>query len=174
MPQSAFVVRYDDFSGFVVEKRYPSSFSLTEEVLNLTHFEHQKAKMGELINFTVGDMLIASLAEEEHPNWVVCFVLEHEEELDYRKTMLTGMGRLILELIEEAPEAVHLEDIIDKQSTLEIKNEEQKTAKIFLTPSSALILERMQAVGVERAAKLAIWLKDQVQSDNVDIREEHE
>lgn len=171
MPQSAFVVRYDDFSGFVVEKRYPSSFSLTEETLNLVHFEHQKAKLGELIYFEIGEMLIASLAEEEHPNWVVCFVLEHEEEFEYRKKILTGMGRLILELMESAPETVHLEDIIEKRSTLDIKSDEQKSAKIFLTPSSALILEKMQAEGVERAAKLAIWLKEQVQSDNVDIRE---
>jgi hypothetical protein len=171
MPDSAFVIRYDDFSGFVVEKRFPQSLSLTEETLNLIHFEHQKAKMGELIFFKIGDMLIASLAEKEHPNWVVCFVLDHEEEYEFRKNMLAGMGRLILELIEEAPETVVLEDIIEKRSTLDIKNEEQKTAQIFLTPSSALILEKMQTVGVERAAKLAIWLKEQVQSDNVDIRE---
>ncbi|MFW9810279.1 MAG: hypothetical protein ACFFE6_12955, partial [Candidatus Thorarchaeota archaeon] len=41
---------------------------------------------------------------------------------------------------------------------------------VFLTPSSALLLERMQAEGVEKAAKLSIWLKNQVQ-DEVDLRE---
>jgi hypothetical protein len=171
MPESAFVIRYDDFSGFIVEKRYPDTLSLTEEVLNLVNFEHQKAKIGELISFEIGNMRIASLAEREHPNWVVCFVLSPEDEFENAKYNLAGMGRLILELIEEAPNTVNLKDIMENESTLEEKNEEQKTAKIFLTPSSALLLERMQTVGVERAAKLAIWLKEQVQSDNVDIRE---
>jgi hypothetical protein len=171
MPESVFVVRYDDFSGFVVEKRHPQSLSLTEEVLNLVNFEHQKAKVGELISFEIGDLRIASLAEENHPNWVVCFTLGSEEDFNYVKESLAGMGRLILELMKEAPNTVSLEDIIEKESSLEEKNEEQKTAEIFLTPSSALLLERMQSVGVERAAKLALWLKEQVQSDTVDIRE---
>ena len=89
MPNSVFVVRYDDLTGFIVEKRYPQSLSLTEEVLNLVHFEHQKEKKGELIYLQIGELKIASLTEEERPNWVVCFVLEHQEEFDYRKEILT-------------------------------------------------------------------------------------
>jgi hypothetical protein len=81
------------------------------------------------------------------------------------------MGRFILELIGSDPEAIDLERILSKQCSLQPPNEEQRTARIFMTPSSALLLERLQAEGVESTAKLSLWLKNQVQSDDVDIRE---
>ena len=77
------------------------------------------------------------------------------------KNEISGMGRLILELIDANPDFVNLEEIIRNRSTLSEPTEEQKLAEVFLTPSTALLLERMQSQGVDSAAKLSIWLKNE-------------
>jgi hypothetical protein len=102
---------------------------------------------------------------------MVCSVLKTEEDFDLLHNDLAGSGRLILALIAVDPDSFSLEEIIEKGSTLRDLAEEQKLAEVFLTPSSALLLERMQEEGIEKAAKLSIWLRTQVQNDQVDLRE---
>ncbi|MFX1368622.1 MAG: hypothetical protein ACFFAY_08505 [Promethearchaeota archaeon] len=172
MPEAAFIVQLDDFQGFIVKSRYPTTLALTEKVLNLVFYEHQKGKHEELkFSEDIEGMRIASFSMESRPGWSVNFVLGLDEVFDNLRTELAGMGRFILELIETDPEAVEIDKVLAKGSILPPPNEEQRTAGIFLTPSAALLLERLQAEGTESTAKLSLWLKNQVQSDDVDIRE---
>lgn len=171
MPEAVFVVQLDDLQGFVVRQRHPTTLSLNETTLNLVYYEHEKEKQEDLKYTEIEGLRIASYTQVSHPGWIVSFVLGTEEELEPQKTLLSGMGRLILELMTENPEEVDLEQILHNASMLEEPNTEQKCAEIFLTPSSALLLEKLQSEGAARAATLSMWLKSQVQSDTIDLRE---
>jgi hypothetical protein len=171
MPEAAFVVTLDDYQGFIVAKRYPSSLSLTEKILNLVFFELQQGEKEDIKYSDVEGMKIASFSQSTHPRTFVNFVLGPEEELEMVREQLAGMGRRIVELMDEGPEAVDLEQTLTKGVTLDKPSEEQLCAQIYLTPSSALLLEKLQAEGVEKAVKLSMWLKSQVQTDVVDLRE---
>ncbi len=170
MPEATFVVHLDDFHGFLVKQRYPSTLTLNEKVLNLIFFEQQKDNKENLSLAEIEGFRIAIYSSPEFPKWMVCTILGAEEDFDLSREGLAGSGRLILTLMSEDEDAVDLEEIVKAGSILEKTSEEQKLADIFLTPSTALLLERMQSEGVEKAAKLSIWLKNQVQ-DEVDLRE---
>ena len=170
MPEATFVVQLDDFQGFIVEQRYPETLTLNEKILNLIFYEQQKENKEDLSLAEIEGLRIAIFSSPQHPKRMVCTILGPEEDFDLVTDGLSGSGRLILALMGEDTESVNLEEIVKAGSILEKTNEEQKLAEIFLTPSSALLLERMQAEGVEKAAKLSIWLKNQVQ-DEVDLRE---
>ena len=170
MPEATFVVHLDDFQGFLVKQRYPSTLTLNEKVLNLIFYEQQKESKENLSLAEIEGLRIAIFSSPQYPKWMVCTVLGAEEDFDIVTEGLAGSGRLILALMNEDADAMNLEEIVKAGSILEKTSEEQKLAEIFLTPSSALLLERMQAEGVEKAAKLSIWLKNQVQ-DEVDLRE---
>ncbi|MFW9832959.1 MAG: hypothetical protein ACFFEK_03105 [Candidatus Thorarchaeota archaeon] len=169
MPEATFVVHLDDFHGFIVKKRYPSTLTLNEKVLNLI-FEEQQKENKELSLAEIEGLRIAIFSSPLYPKWMVCTILGAEEEFDLITEGLSGSGRLILALMIEDADSVNLEEIVKAGSVLDKTSEEQKLAQIFLTPSSALLLERMQFQGLEKAAKLSIWLKNQVQ-DEVDLRE---
>ena len=171
MPESTFIVQLDDFHGFVVKQRYPSSLTLNEKVLNLIYYEHQKEKKEEINYCEIEDMRIASYRSALYPGWMVCSVLKQDEDFEILRSNLTGSGRLILALITVDQESFSLEEILEKGSVLKDLSEEQNLAEVFITPSSALLLERMQAEGIEKAAKLSIWLRTQVQNDEIDLRE---
>jgi len=170
MPEATFVVQLDDFQGFIVKQRYPLTLTLNEKVLNLIFYEQQKEKKEALIFSEIEGMKIATYSSPQYPGWMVCSTLGPEEEFEDVRASLSGSGRLILALMSEDADAVNLEELVKSGSVLKEKSEEQNLASIFLTPSSALLLERMQTEGVEKAAKLSIWLKNQVQ-DEVDLRE---
>jgi hypothetical protein len=170
MPEATFIVHLDDFQGFIVKQRYPLSLTLNEKVLNLIFFEQQKEKKETLAFSEIEELRITTYSSPEHPGWMVCSLLGPEEEFESVRQDLAGSGRLILALISEDEESIDLEELVKNRSILKEKTEEQNLANIFLTPSSALLLERMQTEGVEKAAKLSIWLKNQVQ-DEVDLRE---
>ncbi|RDE15811.1 MAG: hypothetical protein C4K48_03235 [Candidatus Thorarchaeota archaeon] len=170
MPEATFVVHLDDIQGFLVTQRYPSKFSLNEKVLNLIFYEQEKEKKEELSYSEIEGMKIATYASALYPGWMVCSVLRPDENVDLLRGELAGSGRLILALISEDPKAFSLEEILESRSVLKDLTEEQQFAEIFLTPSSALLLERMQTEGIEKAAKLSLWLKNEIQ-DEVDLRE---
>ncbi|MFW9869079.1 MAG: hypothetical protein ACFFFO_12945 [Candidatus Thorarchaeota archaeon] len=169
MPEATFVVHLDDFQGFIVKQRHPMTLTLNEKVLNLV-FEKQQKEKQDLILAEIEGLRIAIFSSSEYPGWMVCSLLGPEEDFEEGRSRIAGSGRLILALMSEDAEAVNLEELVNSGSVLKEKSEEQKLASVFLTPSSALLLERMQAEGVEKAAKLSIWLKNQVQ-DEVDLRE---
>ncbi|MHA1939697.1 MAG: hypothetical protein ACXABV_07915 [Candidatus Thorarchaeota archaeon] len=171
MPEAAFIVQLDDFQGFLVKKRHPSSLALTETMLNLVFFEHQQGKEEEIRDSDIEGMRIASFTMEAFPGWTVCFVLNEYDVLEEISQELTGMGRFMLELMNADPESLEIEEVLAKRSSMPTVDDEQKAAAIFLTPSSALLLERLYTEGVESTAKLSMWLKNQVQSDNVDLKE---
>jgi hypothetical protein len=171
MPEAAFIVQLDDFQGFLVKKRHPSSLALTETMLNLVFFEHQQGKEEAIRDSDIEGMRIASFAMEAFPGWTVCFVLTEDDVLDDISEELTGMGRFMLELMNADPESLEIEEVLAKRSSMPIVDDEQKAAAIFMTPSSALLLERLHTEGVESTAKLSMWLKNQIQSDNVDLKE---
>ena len=169
MPEATFVVQLDDFQGFLVVQRYPTTLSLTEKILNLIYEQQQKGEK-ELVLAEIEGLRITIFSSPLYPKWMVCTILGAEEDFDLVTDGLSGSGRLILALMNEDTETVNLEEIVKAGSILEKTSEEQRLAEIFLTPSSALLLDRMRSEGVEKAAKLSIWLKNQVQ-DEVDLRE---
>jgi len=171
MPEATFVVHLDlSYHGFIVTQRYPSTLTLNEKVLNLIFLEVEKGKSEELGFSEIEGMRIAYYSSAQYPGWMVCSILSPDEDFDLLRSDLAGSGRLILALITEDSKAFSLEEILQSGSVLKDLTEEQQLAEIFLTPSSALLLERMQTEGVEKAAKLSIWLKNQIQ-DEVDLRE---
>jgi len=171
MPKATFVVHLDlSFQGFVVTQRHPSMLTLNEKVLNLIFLESEKGKKDELGYFEIEGMRITYYSSEQYPGWMVCSILSADEDIDLIRSDLAGSGRLILALTTEDSKAFSLEEILQSGSVLKDLTEEQQLAEIFLTPSSALLLERMQTEGVEKAAKLSLWLKGQIQ-DEVDLRE---
>ncbi|MHA2067815.1 MAG: hypothetical protein ACXABY_25915 [Candidatus Thorarchaeota archaeon] len=171
MPEAAFIVQLDDFQGFLVKKRHPPSLALTETMLNLVFFEHQKGKSEEIRASDIEGLRIASYTMEAFPGWTVCFVLNDDDIFEEISQELTGMGRFMLELMNVDPDALELEEILAKKSKMPSEDDEQRAASIFMTPSSALLLERLHTEGLESTAKLSMWLKNQIQSDNVDLRE---
>jgi len=171
MPEATFIVQFDDFQGFVVRQKHPSTLTLNEKVLNLIFLNQEKEKKEDLSYSEIEGLKIAAYNSTLYPGWMVCSVLGAEEDFDLIRSNLAGSGRLILALITVDPESFSLEEILEKGSILEDLTEEQKLAEVFLTPSSALLLERMQTEGIEKAAKLSIWLRTQVQNDEIDLRE---
>ncbi|MHA2433781.1 MAG: hypothetical protein ACXADO_11180, partial [Candidatus Thorarchaeota archaeon] len=170
MPEAAFVVQLDDYQGFIVRKRHPSTLTLTEKALNLVYYEHQKG-VEEIQELEVEGTRIASFTMDAFRGWTVGFVLDPEEILDDISNDLSGMGRFVLELMSQDPESVDLGEILEKRSTMPTTTGEQMRAQIYLTPSSALLMERLHTEGVESTAKLSMWLKSQVQTDSVDLVE---
>lgn len=171
MPKATFVVQLDDLHGFVVKHRHPSSLTLNERVLNLLFYEQQKAAREELSYAEIEGLKFVTYSSPTYPGSMVCYILGPDEALADVRTEAAGSGRLILALMKEDPDAVNLAEILKSGKTLTGLTDEQRYAEIFLTPSSALLLERMQSEGIERSAKLSIWLKSQTQSDEVDIKE---
>ncbi len=167
MPESTFIVQLDDFHGFIVKQRYPLSLTLNEKILNLLWMDKKEG----LVYSELEGLRIATYSSELYPSWIVCSILKQDDDFEILRSNLTGSGRLILALITVGPESFSLEEVLEKGSILEDLSEEQKLAEVFITPSSALLLERMQAEGIEKAAKLSIWLKTQVQNDEIDLRE---
>jgi len=171
MPEATFIVQFTEFHGFIVKQRVPTSLTLTERMLNLIFLEQQREKKEELICSDIEGMKIASYSSALYPGWTVCSILSAEEDYDLMRVDLAGSGRLILALISIDPDSFSLEEILEKGSVLKDLSEEQKLAEVFLTPSSALLLERMQKECIEKAAKLSVWLREQVQNNEVDLRE---
>jgi len=171
MPEATFIVQFTEFHGFIVKQRFPSSLTLNEKTLNLIYLEQQKQKKEEIICPDIEGLNIAIYSSPLYPGWSVCSVLGVDEEFDAIKSGLEESGRLILALISIDPETFSLKEILEKGSGLKDLSEEQELAEVFLTPSSALLLERMQQEGVEKATKLSIWLRTQVQNDQIDLRE---
>jgi hypothetical protein len=171
MPEATFIVEFTEFHGFMVKQRVPNSLTLTEKMLNLIFLEQQKEKKEELICSEIEGMRIAAYGSSLYPRWAVCSILSDEEDFDIIRSDLAGSGRLILALISIDPDSFSLEEILEKGSVLKDLSEEQELAEVFLTPSSALLLERMQKEGIEKAAKLSIWLREQVQNNEVNLRE---
>ncbi|MFX1265374.1 MAG: hypothetical protein ACFFH0_08330, partial [Promethearchaeota archaeon] len=97
MPEAAFVVQLDDYQGFIVKKRYPSTLTLTEKALNMVFYEHQKG-VEEIQELEVEGMRIASFTTDAYPGWTVGFVLGPEEDVDGISSDISGMGRFMLEL----------------------------------------------------------------------------
>lgn len=171
MPKATFVVQLDDLHGFVVKHRHPSSLTLNERTLNLLFYEQQKSAREELSYAEIEGLKFVTYSSPDYPGAMVCYILGPEETPADIRTETAGSGRLILALMKEDPDAVNLAEILKSGKTLMGLVDEQRYAEIFLTPSSALLLERMQSEGIERSAKLSIWLKSQTQSDEVDIKE---
>jgi len=171
MPKATFIVQFTEFHGFIVKQRVPTSLTLTEKMLNLIYLEQQKQKKDEIICPNIEGLNITIYSSPIYPGWSVCSVLGVDEEFEDIKSDLEESGRLILALISIDPESFSLKEVLEKGSGLKDLSEEQKLAEVFLTPSSALLLERMQQEGVEKATKLSIWLKTQIQNDEIDLRE---
>ena len=171
MPEATFIVQFTEFHGFMVKQRVPSSLTLTEKMLNLIYLEQQKQKKEEIICPDIEGLHVAIYSSPLYPGWSVCSVMGVDEDFDDIKSNLEESGRLILALISIDPESFSLKEILEKGSGLKDLSEEQELAEVFLTPSSALLLERMQQEGVEKATKLSIWLRTQVQNDQIDLRE---
>ena len=171
MPKATFVFQFTGDHGFIVRHRHPRSLTLNEKILNLIFLEHQRDKKEQIVLSEIEGMRIASYSSTLYPGWATCTILSDEEDIDLLRADLAGSGRLILALISVDPDSFSLEDILNSGSILKDLSEEQELAEVFLTPSSALLLERMQAEGVEKAAKLSIWLRTQVQNDEIDLRE---
>ncbi|MFW9944120.1 MAG: hypothetical protein ACFFB7_03915 [Candidatus Sifarchaeia archaeon] len=170
MPEAAFVVQLDDYQGFIVKKRHPSTLTLTEKVLNMVFYEHQKG-VEEIQELEVEGMRIASFTMDAFPGWTVGFVLGIDENGAEISKEISGMGRFMLELMSQDPESVDIAEILEKKSVMPSLAGEQLCAHIFLTPSSALLLERLHTEAVESTAKLSMWLKSQVQADSIDLVE---
>jgi hypothetical protein len=171
MPEATFVVQLDDLHGFIVTHRHPSTLKLNERTLNMLFYEQQKSSKEELNFAEVDGLKFVTYSSPAFPGWMVCSLLGPDEIPEDVRREAAGSGRLILALIKEDPDAVDLSEILKSGKTLTGLTDEQRYAEIFLTPSSALLLERMQSEGVEKSAKLSIWLRSQTQSDEVDIRE---
>jgi len=171
MFEAVFIVHLDDYHGFIVEKRYPSTLTLNEKILNMIYYDHVKEKSMNLKLSELEGRRIISYMHETFPGWMVCFVVGDEDSPDSLGEEISGMSRLILELITTTPDVIDIEEIMKNRSKLPPITEEQRLAKVFLTPSTALILERMESHGIQSAAVLSLWLKNEIQSDTVDIRE---
>ncbi|MFW9799407.1 MAG: hypothetical protein ACFFD9_03150 [Candidatus Thorarchaeota archaeon] len=171
MPEAAFIVQLDDYQGFIVKKRHPSTLTLTEKTLNLVHYEHQKDEKKDIAELETEGMRIASFKMGAYPGWTVGFVLGSDELLEEVKDEISGMGRFMLELMSQDPDSVDLGEILSSRSSMPTLAGEQRCAQIYLTPSTALLLERLHTEGVESTAKLSLWLKSQVQTDSVDLVE---
>ncbi|TFG06567.1 hypothetical protein EU538_10065 [Candidatus Thorarchaeota archaeon] len=170
MPEAVFIVQYDDYQGFLVKKRHPSTSRLDEETLNLLHVAHEEGDE-ELRLHDLDNRRYVSFKSREYPGWLVGYVLREETDFGPNRELYRGMSRLMLALMQVSPEGVDLNSIIRHERTLPELTKEQRLAKIYFTPSSALLLERLQEQGVESARALNLWLSNQVQTDNINIKE---
>lgn len=171
MPEATFVVQLDDLHGFLVKHRHPKTLTLNERTLNLLFYEQQKSTREEVSYSEIEGLKFVTYSSPAYPGMMVCSILGPDETLADVRQDVSGAGRLILALMAEDPDAVDLSEILRSGKSLSGLTDEQMYAEVFLTPSSALLLERMQTEAVEKSAKLSIWLKSQTQSDEVDIRE---
>ncbi|MFO7835357.1 MAG: hypothetical protein R6V83_01790 [Candidatus Thorarchaeota archaeon] len=171
MPEGVFVVRLDKMSGFLVEKKYPSSLRLNEKLLNLIYYEHETGKREQMKFFESEGKRFGSFTHTSHPAYFVCFVLNPEEKPEIIRDQFIGMGRLIIQLAIESPDKLYLGQILEKGSVLPKRSDEQIFTDIFTTPSTALLLERLEKEGLEKAAALSLWLKNQIRSEDMDLRE---
>ncbi|MCF2136299.1 MAG: hypothetical protein K9W43_03580 [Candidatus Thorarchaeota archaeon] len=169
MPAAVFVIRFDDKQGFLVAKRYPSTFSLNEKLLNLVYYNHVQGGSVELQLHEIEEKRMVTFGTKQHPGWLVCFVLAMEEDFGPNQEEFSAMGRLMLELAVEDPNLLDIGDIIRNRSGITEPAPEQMCASIFLTPSSLLLLERLQEKGIDRSAALSVWLRNQVQTEDIDI-----
>ncbi|MHA1735737.1 MAG: hypothetical protein ACTSV8_05135 [Candidatus Thorarchaeota archaeon] len=169
MPSAVFILHLDDMQGFIVVKRYPTTFSLNEKILNLAYYNHVQGEKSDLKIHEIEGMRIATYGDATHPGWLVCMVLAEDEDYGPYTDEFAGMGHLMLELAVEDPDLVDVRGILVNRSVIPTPTVEQKCASIFLTPSSVLLLERLRERGAERSAALAIWLREQIQAEDVDI-----
>ncbi len=170
MLEAAFIVHLDDYHGFIVEKKFPESLTLTEKAINEIYFQHSTDSKTNLKFSEMDGRKVISFMDSNHPEWIICYIVSDEEYARAEAQTISGMSRLLLELLGSSPDTIDLQEIIEKRSVLPSVTEEQLMAEVFLTPSTALILERMQSQCVESAARLSIWLKNEIQSDTVNIR----
>ncbi len=171
MPHAVFVLRFDDYHGFIVVKRYPSTFSLNERLLNLVYVEHEESKRSELKLSEIDGHRMVTFGSEDYPGWLVCFVLGYEEDFVKSSDVLTGMGQFILELAVRSPELLDIGEILRKRSTIYGSTAEQLCASVFLNPLSVLVLDRLRSEGAIRSKRLEQLLSSQLQSENVNLRE---
>lgn len=171
MPQAVFVLHLDDYKGFIVAKRYPSTFGLNERILNLVFMEHGDAVETVLKLCDVEGRRIATFGSADHPRWLVCFVLGTDEDFAQESKTLSGMGRLILEIVVQLPDLADIGEILRNRVTIEEMNEEQNAAKVFLIPSAGILLDKMQSEGVIKARNLEMWMKSQIQSEDISLRD---
>ncbi|NWF95678.1 MAG: hypothetical protein HXY34_06015 [Candidatus Thorarchaeota archaeon] len=170
MPQAVFVLHLDDYQGFVVAKRYPPTFSVNEKMLNLVYYLHGEGKKADIKLIDVEGRRMATYSSEEHPGWLVCFALNIEEDFVQNSKKLAGMGRFILELATRSPDYLEIGEIIRKGAVIEEPTNEQVCARVFLTPSSTLLLDKLQSEGIQKSKTMEIWLRDQLQARDVDLR----
>jgi hypothetical protein len=114
MPEATFVVHLDDFQGFVVTQRYPSTLTLNEKVINLIFYEQEKEKEEELGYSEIEGKKIASYRSTLYPGWMVCTILQPDEEIDLLRKEIAGSGRLILALISEDPDSFCRVEVFSK------------------------------------------------------------
>ncbi|MBD3406474.1 MAG: hypothetical protein GF411_10210 [Candidatus Lokiarchaeota archaeon] len=169
MPSAVFLIQLDENHGFILKKRYPTSLKVTEADLNNIYVPHADKFGLHVIN--LDGRKILSYSKKKMPEWVICFEMETDDDISYESTHLEGTARLLLELAETSVEDINLEDIMKSGSSLSQESQEQKYARVFLTPSAPLILERMQKRIVTGAVELSMWLKNEVGDDGIDIVE---
>ncbi|TFF94557.1 hypothetical protein EU546_04730 [Candidatus Thorarchaeota archaeon] len=170
MPEAIFIVEYDDYQGFLVRKRYPSTFRIDEETLNLLYVAHEEGDE-ELRLQELNGKRYVSFKHTDYPGWLVGYSLREQTDFGPNKDLYRGMSRLMLALMQVSPENVDISEILRQERTLPEFSEEQLLARIYFTPSTALMLERLQEQGVESARALNLWLSNQVQTDNINIKE---
>ncbi len=169
MPEAVFIVQYDDYQGFLVRKSQPSAFRINEETLNLLDVAHEEDN--EEIKFhNLDDRRYVSFKSSDYPGWLVGYVLREQTDFGPNQELFEGMSRLMLALMQVSPDEVDLMEIIRHERTLPERTQEQLLAKIYFTPSSALLLERLQEQGVDSARALNLWLSNQVQTENINIK----
>ena len=71
MPEATFVVHLDDFQGFIVTQRYPSTLTLNEKTLNLIFYEQQKEQKENLSLAEIEGLRIVIFSTPEYPKWMV-------------------------------------------------------------------------------------------------------
>ncbi len=170
MPEAVFIVQYDDYQGFLVRKSQPSTFRINEETLNLLYVAHEEVDE-EIKLHNLDDRRYVSFKSSEYPGWLVGYVLREQTDFGPNQELFEGMSRLMLALMQVSSNEVDLMEIIRHERTLPERTKEQLLAKIYFTPSSALLLERLQEQGVDSARALNLWLSNQVQTENVNIKE---
>ncbi|MEM2142491.1 MAG: hypothetical protein QXQ81_04465 [Candidatus Thorarchaeota archaeon] len=166
-----FILHLDEFKGFVVAKRYPSTFSLNERLLNLVYMEYTDTPGAGLKLCNVNDQRIATFTDESQPGWMVCFVLNYDEDIVNNSELLAGMSRLMLILARQAPGSMDVGEIIRRKAVIPAPSEEQICAKLLTISSSSLVLEKLQAEGAIRSRSLETWLRSSIQTDMIDLKE---
>ncbi len=169
MPAAVFILHLDEMQGFVVEKRFPSTFSLNERILNLVYYGHHEQPGQEVQLHNIDGRRIVTFGTQARPDWLACFVLSDETDFGPNKEVFAGMGRLMLELAAEDPKLVDVGEIVRRRQVIPAPSQEQRCAATFTSPSSTLVLERLEELGLERSARLAIWLRDEIHAQDVNL-----